>query len=722
MAILSKIRDRSLALIAVIGLALFAFVLDPSTLTDFFDSAKINEVGEVDGETISRQDYAEALDSYNARTNGRVTEMQAGNVVWDNLLKNKIYSNQLEEAGVTVGENDVWTKMVATASGSNNPDFLNELGLFDENKFKQFLVDAREGEDQSVWKAWDNYKNQLEVDIKRQTYINLVNAGLGASLKEGEFQYNEDNTSINGDLVYIPYSAIADSLITVTKKDVEKYVNNNPLSFQVDASRNISYVKFEIKATETDEENLKNEVTSVLEDKKEYSSVVKNEVDVLGLKNATDYPLFFEEHNESDAPYAEFFYMKSELPADVADDILAGSEGDTFGAYKDRNYFKISKILEVVERPDSVKASNIFIPYIGSAGAIESTTKTDEQAKVSADSIFKLVRNNKKRFAEIANIINPEGDKAKGGDIGWTKHSPSFNSNRFDSNLAKFLFDNKTGEIEVVKSKFGYHVIRIDDQRNKQKAVKLVTYAREIVPSQDTENIVFQNAEKFALAISGKDNQYFKVAKEKQYKTVPAIGLKVLDEKIPGLPATNRQIVTWAFNKDTKIGAYKRFDIDNGYVVVMLTAKEKEGTMNASRAINRVKPILVNEKKAALIKDKMKGATLNDIAVANKVTVRKVNGVAVKSPSISGVGYEPKIVGAMSHAKENTLYNAVEGNKGVFAFVVTGNTPAAKLPNYESLRLLIAQDRKNKETKIFEALKEALDVEDNRATYYGVQQ
>jgi peptidylprolyl isomerase/peptidyl-prolyl cis-trans isomerase D len=85
MAILSKIRDRSLALIAVIGLALFAFVLDPSTLTDFFDSAKINEVGEVDGETISRQDYAEAIDSYNARTNGRVSEMQAGSVVWDNL-------------------------------------------------------------------------------------------------------------------------------------------------------------------------------------------------------------------------------------------------------------------------------------------------------------------------------------------------------------------------------------------------------------------------------------------------------------------------------------------------------------------------------------------------------------------------------------------------------------------------------------------------------------
>ena len=154
--------------------------------------------------------------------------------------------------------------MVASATRSNNPDFLNELGLFDENKFKQFLVDARESEDQSIWKAWDTYKGQLELDLKRQTYINLVNAGLGASLKEGEYQYNEDNTLINGDLVYIPYSTIADSLITVTKQDVEKYVNKNPLSFQVDATRNISYVKFEIEATKGDKENLKNDVTCLL--------------------------------------------------------------------------------------------------------------------------------------------------------------------------------------------------------------------------------------------------------------------------------------------------------------------------------------------------------------------------------------------------------------------------------------------------------------------------
>ena len=94
MAILSKIRDRSIALIAVIGLALFAFVLDPSTLTEFFDSSKINEVGEVDGETISRQEYAEALDTYKTRSNNNISNMQAARTVWESILKDKIYEER----------------------------------------------------------------------------------------------------------------------------------------------------------------------------------------------------------------------------------------------------------------------------------------------------------------------------------------------------------------------------------------------------------------------------------------------------------------------------------------------------------------------------------------------------------------------------------------------------------------------------------------------------
>ena len=252
MAILSKIRDRSIALIAVIGLALFAFVLDPSTLSDFFDSTKINEVGEVDGESISRQEYAQALETYKTRTNGRVSDMQAAKTVWENILKEKIYTKQLEDAGVTIGESDVINSIINSPSIQGNPQFLNEAGLFDKDKFMQFLKDTQESEDQSLWNAWSNYISEVGVSLKRDTYDNLIKAGLGASLKEGQYQYEEDNNLVSADLVNIPYSSIPDSLVTVTRDEVDAYIKKNPTQFEVDATRDISYVKFDILATESD--------------------------------------------------------------------------------------------------------------------------------------------------------------------------------------------------------------------------------------------------------------------------------------------------------------------------------------------------------------------------------------------------------------------------------------------------------------------------------------
>ena len=83
MAVLSKIRERSMFLIIIIGLALFAFVLDPSTLGDFFNSSKVNEVGEVNGESISRQEFSEELEVYKRQAGSRVSEMQASKTVWN---------------------------------------------------------------------------------------------------------------------------------------------------------------------------------------------------------------------------------------------------------------------------------------------------------------------------------------------------------------------------------------------------------------------------------------------------------------------------------------------------------------------------------------------------------------------------------------------------------------------------------------------------------------
>ena len=705
MAILSKIRERSLFLIIVIGLALFAFVLDPSAIADFFNSSKINEVGQVNGESISRQKFAEALERYKKQAGGRVSEMQAAKTVWSSMLKQKVYETQLEEAGVTIGESDIMNALYSVSFVQQDPRFQTS-GIFDKEKLKEHLARIKVN-NSDEWKGWQNYMLSLKQDIQKSTYDNLVGAGLGASLKEGEAQYLTENTNVSGDFVYVPYSSIKNEEVEVTKSDVKAYVNKHSDEFQVEASRDINYVKFDIKATAEDEAAIKAEVATLLNDSDGNGVVIK------GLKNTTDYNTFFTENN-SDIPYNENVQFKVNVPQTIAEDLFNGKEGDVFGPYKDAGYFKISKITEVLNLPDSVKASHILIPFVGLSTASAETTQTEEQAKATADSILNVVKKRGAKFAELAKEFSIDKSNAdKGGDLGW------FTYNRMVPAFRDYSFENKKGDIGVVKSQFGFHIVKIDDQKNYQKALKVANFSRKIEASEETEDVVYQNAEKLSQQLSDGGN-FTDLAKESNLSSKPAVGLKALDENVPGL-GNEREIITWAFDEDTKVGSYKRFDIDGGYVVATLTDKTAKGLQPVDKAINKVRPILIKEKKAALLAPKLSGASLADIAKANGQTVKKAAGVNLSSPTISGVGYEPNVVGAMLNAKENQLYNSIVGDKGVFAFTVSKKELPTALPNYDSFRNRLAAQRKNKTYNMYEAIKKASDVEDNMSSFFGIQ-
>ena len=194
----------------------------------------------------------------------------------------------------------------------------------------------------------------------------------------------------------------------------------------------------------------------------------------------------------------------------------------------------------------------------------------------------------------------------------------------------------------------------------------------------------------------------------------------MLDETVPGI-GNQREIVTWSHKKENEVGAYQRFDTNNGHVVAVITNKTFKGLMSAARATNTVRPILLNHKKAAIINKTMTGATLADIAKSTKQTVNTASAISMQSPIITAVGFEPKIVGAMYSAKENTLFNNVEGGKGVFAFVVTKREAPIALPNYDSYRNRLASTRKGQTGLMYDAIKEATEVVDNRGSFYGIE-
>ncbi len=698
MAILSKIRERSMFLIVIIGLALFSFVASPKDILDFFNSSKVNSVGEVNGEQITRKEFTTQVEAYKSNAGNSVTEMQAVNAVWNSILSEKIFKTQLIESGIVVGEKDVWDAIVEIPSIKNAELFKNEIGLFDEEKLKNYLADLKGNSKDQANNAWFNWlqtEKSVASNLERAAYSQLVKLGVGASLKEGERTYMENQTKLSGNYVYVPYSAINDSLVSVTSDEVASYVKEHAADFETEATRDISYVTFDIKASKEDEAAIKDDLNYIV------PAFVKTET----LDE-------FIEDNGTDIPVDANFVYKNNLPTVIADEAFSAAIGNVVGPYKFQNHLRLSKIVASSKMPDSVKASHILIAFAGSRAADATVTRTEAQAEQLADSILKVVTKRSSKFADLAKTISVDKSNAsKGGDLGW------FTYNSMVPEFRDYSFENSKGDIGVVKTTFGFHVIKIEAQKNIQKVVKLATIAKKIDASEATENIIFEQAETLAYEISlGKNIDV--LAKENNYIARPLVGVKEMDDAVGAL-GKNRNVVRWTFDNETDVNAVKRFDLEKGYAVVVVTNKSDKGLVSVSAAATKVKPILLKEKKAVLIAETMKGADLATIATASKVSVASFANVTMGAPTISGVGTEPAVVGAMYAAKPNTVINTVNGVKGVFAVVTIKKELPTTLPNYEGSRASLATDNQSKlSSQLYNSLKDISEVTDNRALLY----
>ena len=425
-------------------------------------------------------------------------------------------------------------------------------------------------------------------------------------------------------------------------------------------------------------------------------------------KNTSD----FIEDQGTDIANNDLFLFKDGLPSEVSDEVFAANKGNVIGPYKFQNHLRVSKVTEFMNMPDSVQASHILVSFIGSRSASPEITRTEDQAKKLADSILGVVTKKPMQFAALAKSFSADKSNAnKGCALDW------FTYERMVPEFRDYAFKNPKGSSGVVKTAFGYHIINITGQKNIQKVVKLATIAKKIEASEETENKVFEQAEQLSYDITN-GASIEDLSKESNFIVRPLVGLKVMEDAVAGL-GTNRGIVRWVFNEDTAINSVKRFDLEKGYAVVVLTNKISKGLTSASAASSKVKPILIKEKKANLILQKMKGADLESIATSNESEVKTFSNISMSAPTISGVGVEPGVVGAMYALGLDKVVSGVVGVKGVFALKVTKKDTPTELTSYESSRTSLAKQNQGKLSRdLFNSLKELSDVEDNRAFIY----
>ncbi|MCM5662628.1 peptidylprolyl isomerase [Galbibacter mesophilus] len=701
MAVLEKIRSRSLFLILVIGLALFAFVIS-GVFTKDGGTGKTT-VGEVNGESISRQEFAYKVENASRRYGANASTVQVVNQVWNQEVRGIILEQQFEDLGINIEKDQILEVVKSNPAFAQDPTFQNEAGVFDEGKFIEFIADLK-ANNPAGYQQWQMQEDLLINASKEQSYFNLIKAGVGATLKEGELAYHLENDKVDIKYVKVPYTSIPDSTVSVSNSEIEAYVKEHKNDFKQENSRDIRYVYFEEKASEEDIEEAKQSLVKLLNDTKEYNETTKKEETVAGFKNTSNLADFV--NRNSDIKYDTTYVTKAQLPSAFADTLYNLPVGSIYGPYKDGDYFKLSKMVNKKEG-GSVKASHILISYDGSQ-AQPKESRTKEEAKAKAEEILEKVKANPDDFGALArdNSEDP-GSAARGGtydNIPEGQMVPAFND---------YIFDNEIGSIGLVETDFGYHVIKVDD---KYDVVQIATIAREIEPSEKTSSDLYTETTKFEMAALEGDFQA--VAKESNYNVRPVNQIKALDENIPGI-GNQRGLVQWAFNSDTEVGDVKRFSTPNGYAIVQLTGKRKEGLASAKDASARVLPILRKEKKAAIIKEKNAGKSLDELAKDNNVNVTGATGLTMKTPTISGAGREPKVVGVAMGLSEGEASKLIEGENGVYMVSVTKKEIAPSLESYATYANTQKSLNRNRANfSAYNALKDAAEIEDERAEVY----
>lgn len=705
MAILNNIRKNGIFLILIIALALFAFILSDILTSSGSGPKGQDTVATINGTDLSRQTFMEEVETVQRNMGPNANTSQAMNIVWDRELRRILMEDQIEKVGITAEKAQLDNMLRSTLAG--NPTFLNDAGQVDDGKIQEYIASIRSSSP-DMYQQWLMFEQNMESSILENTYQNMIKGGLSNTLLEGQQEYHFENDKVNFNYLYFPYTSIADEDIKISDDEIKKYISARPKEYEVEAQADIQYVAIMEEPSEGDFGDAESSISALLKDKIEFNNDTKINDTILSFQHTVDYEDFVNQH--SDVPYTDGWYFDKDLPADVADTLINLNTGNIYGPFKVDNTYNLAKALDTKKMPDSSDSKHILIRYIGTARAPEDLTRTKEEATHLADSLLSVIKKDKTKFEELAREYSDDGSKDKGGDLGTS--TPG----RMVAPYNDFIFDNPTGTIGIVETDFGVHIVEVGKQSSPKKAVKLAIVTKNIEASESTINDVFSRATKFELAIKKED--FTDAAKAQDLEVKPVNNLTEMEANIPGIGA-NRPIVAWAFDKKTKVGESKRFNIPDGYVIAQVTQKNDKGLMPVSQGKNVVTPILRNEKKAEKIRQGITGDNFEEIAKEKNVAIQTALNVSMVNPLVPNAGLEPSVVGAAFGTKPGESTKLINGKKGVFKAKTTAFNPAAKLDNYRNYsEKLSKKNGSAASSSVYEALKKKADIKDNRAAIY----
>ena len=699
MAAIEKIRRHSGLLIAIIGIALLAFVLQ-----DLFQSQRSNtgpSVAVVDGDKISIRDY-EKLKEKNLETrrqqgNNNLSSAETYSIynnTLEQMIKDNIMTKEYDAIGMGVTSDELFDQMTDHPHQWVTQSFSNADGTFDKENVLNYIqnLDQLPAE---YYDRWLDFEKAVKDDRLENKFNNLVKASYFLPTALAEKYYQNKNVKASAEIIALRYSTIPDSTVVITDADNKAFYNENKYRYETDERRDIEYVIFDIKPSQEDHEDAWKYVNGMKED-------FQNTENIVNFVNAN-----------SDQRYDSTWMGTKDVPEQIEPVIFEGENGVGFvyGPYEDGESVNLVRIVDMQNRADSLKASHILIGYEGAMRSESTLTKEEAQAK--ADSLLNVLKSNPKNeglFAELADQFtdDPSG-KGKGGDLDW------FTDGMMVTDFNEFVMNNPVGTMGVVETPFGFHVIKVTDKTEPQPKVRLAVLKHEVTPSTKTYKNVFADANKFV--IENRTYDQFNSAIEEQgltKRTMPRMSKATY--QIAGID-NPREIVRWAFDKNRKKGdvSDKIFELDNMFVVAALTGIVEEGYAPMEVVAEQSKYQIINKKKGEMAVEKMKacGDDLNRMINELGAESTTVSDLTIDSRVISNFGVEGDIIGTIMGMKEGEVVGPIAGNSTAFIIKNVKIEEPQPTTDYTEIVREKTSQFTNRASGVYTALKNLVKIKDN---------
>lgn len=702
MATLEKLRNRAGTLVAVvIGLALLSFIL-----SDFLGAggSLFNrnqfEIAEISGKSIPFLNYQERVDhmvELNKALSGQssIDEQTAERIreeIWNEIVRENVLEKKLEKLGISVSSDELFDMV----QGKNlHPIIVQQFGNPQTGEVnREIIIQFLKSRDQDPSglrnSFWLYIENLIIKDRELNKYNNLVKKGLYVTDLHSKKSLESRNKKTDISYILKRFTSIDDSLVVVTDKELKDYYKSNPHEFEQIASRDLEYVVFPIVPSQDDNRVAEEWINGI---HKEFAS--------------TEEPTQFVNLN-SDSPFSDSYLKMGQMPdAELNGWADNAKVNDVYGPYFDGESFKIARVVEIASLPDSVKARHILIR------PTEQNKEMMDVAKAKADSILQVIKKGG-NFANLANKHSEDpGSASKGGDLGW------FAEGMMVKPFNDACFNGKKGDVTLVETQFGFHIIEVMDKGKPSRKVKLAILERKVVPSTRTYQKIYAEASEFA-GINNTYDKFNQAIQDKKLSKRLASNLKEADKRIAGLE-NPREMVRWAYRSDLH-AVSPVFEFGENFVVATLANVKDEGTAPFESVKDDVKAKVVREKKAEILKQELiaakeKGNTLDEIGSAVNVPVLTASRVSFTSFSLSGLGVEPAVIAVATNAEEGKVVGPVVGNNGVYLVTVTATIIEAGDLVAEKSRLKNTfQSRASREA--YEAIKAKANIVDKRSMFF----